>query len=63
LVFDDGNRSNYLCARKKKKALKVHDKSIEPVNKRNFLELFDLITTEDLPTVYKCLKDVALTTK
>lgn len=33
---------------KKKKALKGHDESIESVNKRNFLELFDLITTKDL---------------
>lgn len=53
MLFEDVNRSNYLCARKKKKkALKGHDESIESVNKRNFLELFDLITTEDLLAVF-----------
>lgn len=36
----------------KKIALKGHDESIESVNKRNFLELFDLITTEDLSAVF-----------
>lgn len=52
MLFEDGNRNNYLCARKKKIALKGHDESIESVNKRNFLELFDLITTEDLLAVF-----------
>lgn len=37
---------------RKHKTLKGHDESIESVNKRNFLELFDLITTEDLSTVF-----------
>lgn len=52
LLFEDGNRSNYLCARKKEIALKGYDESTESVNKRNFLELFDLITTEDLSAVF-----------
>lgn len=37
---------------KKKIELKGYDESIESVNKRNFLELFDLITTEDLSAVF-----------
>lgn len=37
---------------KKKNSSKSHDESIESVNKRNFLELFDLITTEDLSAVF-----------
>lgn len=53
MLFEDRNRSNYLCAwKKKKKAIKGHDESIESVNKRNFLEIFDLITTEDLLAVF-----------
>lgn len=50
LLIEDGNRSNYLCARKKI-ALKDHDESIESVNKRDFLELYDLITRENLLAV------------
>lgn len=37
-----------ICVPRKKIALKGHDESIESVNKRNFVELFDLITTKDL---------------
>ena len=36
----------------KKKAIKGYDESIESVNKRNFLEIFDLITTEGLLAVF-----------
>lgn len=41
-----------ICVPRKKIALKGHDESIESVNKRNFLELFDLITTEDLSAAF-----------
>lgn len=41
-----------ICVPGKKIALKGHDESIESVNKRNFLELFDLITTEGLSAVF-----------
>lgn len=36
----------------KKIVLKGHDESIESVNKRNFLELFDLIKTEYLSAAF-----------
>lgn len=38
--------------REKKIALKGHDESIESVDKRNFLELFDLITSDNLSAVF-----------
>lgn len=41
-----------ICMPGKKIAVKGYDESIESVNKRNFLELFDLITTEDLSAVF-----------
>lgn len=42
----------YVPRKKKKKAIKGHDESIESVNKRNFLEIFDLIITEGLLAVF-----------
>lgn len=41
-----------ICVPGKKNSTKSHDESIESINKRNFVELFDLITTEDISGVF-----------